>query len=337
MSKTATLPPAARSWRDIPQEIAPRAMSSEGRKRLTFGTLKLGAIVISIVATAWGAFEVWNTWQHEPTKLAAPVKSQPVKTITLRTDGVLDRAWAERTLALPRNVSLMELDLYSLRTRLLASGQARSAVLTRKFPDTLAVTLEERSPVVRVKAQIGDDAPREFLVARDGTVFVGAGFSPDLINSLPWLAGVKLVRAEAGFEPIAGLDKVADLLGATAANAPALYRDWRIISLQRFATDEEIVVQAGRVSEIVFGLREPFFSQIARLDLILDHTQAQTEKPLRKVNLAVGGAQVPVALDDPAPSGKTAAASDVWTAPRRPPESPAFFPQTQRSSTRREL
>jgi hypothetical protein len=309
MSRTATVTSSVRTWRDIPQEIAPRAMSRVGRKRLTYRTVRSIAATVTVVAIGAGAFEIWRTWSETPQLLAAPVDSQPVKTVTVQSDGVLNQAWVERTLALPRGVGLMELDLYSLRTRLMASGQVASAVLTREFPDTLKVVLAERSPVVRLKAQLGAESPRDFLVARDGTVFLGEGFSSDMVDTLPWLAGVRLVREGSGFLPLAGMDRVSELLATAISNTPRLYAGWRIVSLERMNTDGEILVQSAEVGEIVFGLREDFFSQIARLDLILERTAPGRDQPLRSVNLAVGPSQVPVAFGiavGPTPSSLSA-------------------------------
>ena len=328
MSRTATPTTAARSWRDIPQEIAPRAMSPVGRRRLTFRTVRTIATVVAGVAVAAGAFEIWRTWRDTPELLASPVDSQPVRTITVLTDGVLDQAWVVRVLALPPSIGLMELDLYALRARLMASGQVASAVLTREFPDTLRVVLAERSPIVRLKAQLGSDAPREFLVARDGTVFVGEGYPVETTDSLPWLGGVRLVREGAGFLPLSGVDQVADLLATALAHAPRQYSTWRIISLARLSTDGEIVVQSAEASEIIFGTREDFYPQIARLDLILEQTAARPDQPLRRVNLAVGPAQVPVSFASP---GGLAAGTPAAARPPLP------FSTFNRSAQKREL
>lgn len=296
MSRSATVSSTARSWREIPQEIAPRAMSRVGRKRSTFRLVRSVLATIAFVAAAAGAFEIWRTFRHSPQVLASPVESQPVRTIRVQTDGVLDRAWVERVLALPKGVALMELDLYALRTRLTASGQVASAVLTREFPDTLSVVLAERSPVVRLKARLGSERPRDFLVARDGTVFIGERHSPDMVDSLPWLGGVRLERESGGFSPLPGMERVAELLATALATAPRLYAGWRVVSLERLAADGEIVVQLADGGDVIFGIREDFYSQIARLDLILEETASRRDRPLRSVNLAVGPSQVPVAF-----------------------------------------
>jgi cell division protein FtsQ len=333
MSNSAHITPPVRTWRDIQQSIAPKAMSSEGRRRLMWGTAKsVGALCVLCFA-CWGTYEIACTWEKNPGRIAAPMKSDPVRTVTLRTDGVLDHAWVMRTLALPKNIGLMELDLYALQARLIGSGQVRTAVLTRKFPDILTVLVEERSPVARVMAQVGGDAPTAFLVARDGVVFAGAGYDQALLNTLPYLDGVALKRASGKFEPIAGMDTVAELLGTAHANIPQLYRGWQVVSLARLATDGEIIVRSQQIAEITFGTREDFFTQVAKLDQIAEEAKVHADGArLRSVNLAVGGSQVPVAFELPAAPGANALSAAPLTRPpvdhglslRVEPQRPAF-------------
>ncbi len=286
-------------------------MSPEGRRRVVWRGTRSTIAVLVVVGLVWAGFETAASLRSE-SKPAATVAAEttPVKDVVLITDGVLDHAWLVRTLALPKNASLMQLDLYRLRARILASGQVRTATLTRNFPATLTVSLSEQSPVARVKAQIGDEEPRTLLVARDGTVFDGVGFDPAMVATLPWLAGVKLKRQGDTFAPIAGMETVADLLAKTKLEAEHLYRTWEIVSLARLASDGEIEVRTRNVERVVFGTGEDFFPQLARLDSLLDAAEAQTDKPLREVNLAIG-AQVPVAFEDPA------------LAPNAPPAGPA--------------
>jgi hypothetical protein len=276
-------------------------MSSTGRKRMFFATAKSVAVLVFSCVCLWAGYELYTTWQNDPAKLKSPVKSSPVKTIALRGENlVVDHAWVVRTLGLPKDADLMELDLYGLRERLLESGQVRAAVLSRKFPDTLVVSLEERSPVARLNARFGEGDPETFLVARDGVVFKGACFKDEVLQGLPFLGGVALKRSNGKLLPIQGMETVADLLNTARVNAPELYRSWSIVSLQRFATDGEIVVQSADVGQVIFGMRDDFYKQIARLDYILEESKKQPAPlPLKSINLAVGGEQVPVSFDLP--------------------------------------
>jgi len=348
MNKTASTLAAARSWRDIPQEVAPRSMSREGRTRLVLGFVKAGLVLVVLATAGWAAWELMQTWQTNPTRLAAPVKSEPLRTVKLTTNGVLDEAWVVHRLALPRGVTLMELDLGLLQEALLADRQIRTATLTRKFPDTLVVVLQERSPVCRLRVQDRETASRDYLISRDGMVFVGANFDADLIGGLPWLDGVKLSPIRGGgFGPVGGMETLADLLETAQVNVPGLYQNWRIVSMDRFASYGEIIVRSEAVPEIVFGLRDDFFTQIALLDAVLAETQS---KPVSSINLALGKKQVPVvfapaesilpAAEAPAPAGGLGRLRDApRTQPTRPgsPASRPFFtfqPSQPRESSR---
>ena len=289
-------PPSARHWRDIPQQVNTRAMSRVGRSRMNRRMIRNLAIVIGVLAIGAGAFEVWRTLHDTPERIASVAGSHPVRSIEVETDGVLDHAWVKATLDLRTDVSLMELDLYSLRERLLATGQVGVAVLTREFPDTLRVVLKERSPVVRVRARLGSEAPRNFLVAQDGTVYSGHGYESDRLESLPWLAGVRMVRQKSGFAPLPFLEQVADLVATARHNVPRLFDSWRVVSLARMARDGEILVQASDIPEIIFGTEEDFYTQLARLDLIVEQARARSDLPLESINLAIGAMQVPVSF-----------------------------------------
>jgi cell division protein FtsQ len=271
-------------------------MSKVSRQRRLACTLKFAGMASVLAAVVWGTIEIAETMARSPDQPGLAESGPPLKDIALATDGVLDHAWAGRTLALPKNATLMSLDLYALRTRLLATGQIKAAVLTRNFPSTLAINIQERSPVARVQVQVGPAPPCAFLVARDGVVYDGKNYDPTLLNTLPWLDGVKLVRAGNGFAPIEGMDAVADLLATAHDQAEHLYRTLEVVSLARLASDGELVVRSKDIPEITFNTRDDFFRQLARLDYVLDLARTQPDKPLKSVNLA-NGLQVPVTID----------------------------------------
>ncbi|HYD83650.1 MAG TPA: FtsQ-type POTRA domain-containing protein, partial [Opitutus sp.] len=189
MNRSEINAPPARSWRDIPQQVKPRAMSTEGRRRVWWSATKTVLAVAFVGGLGWGGFQIAAALRGNPNLLADHAEAVPVKEVELVTDGVLEKTWLVPTLALPKGATLMELDLYQLQERVMATTQVRAATLTRNFPATLTVTIAEHSPVARVMAQVGDAPPRALLVAREGVVFEGHGFDPEMIETLPWLAG----------------------------------------------------------------------------------------------------------------------------------------------------
>ena len=292
-----TLASPGRSWRNIRQEVKPVAMSRKGRSRRRLEWLKVGTLCTLAAAGAWGIYSVVHSWETDRAALATAVHSEPVKEIVVITEGgVLTKKWVGDVLALPKGASLMALDLEELRDKLLAKGQVRVAVLKRSFPDTLVVTLQERTPVARVQAAESDGQTKQLLVATDGVVYDGFNYDKPMLASLPWLDGIRLAKTKGNYEPIAGMADVSALLIMAQLEAPPLYKTWLIVSLARLETRDEIVVKAQDIPEIVFSRKRDFRKQIAQLDYVVDSVRAVTAEPaLLSVNLALEG-QVPVKM-----------------------------------------
>lgn len=286
-----------RSWRTIRQDVTPRAMSARGRRRRQLAWLKAAALAAGIGLSVWGVFAMVHTWENDRAAIASAVKSEPVRDIVVVTDGVLGKEWATSVLALPRQTTLMALDLAALREKLITFGQVRVAVLTRNFPDTLVVNLQERTPVARLQVEDGLEK-KQLLVAKDGVVYEGVAYDKALLASLPWLDGFRLRRSYDGksYAPIEGMKAVSELLSTAQLQAPHLYREWLFVSLARLASHDEISVKAQDIAEIVFSAKQDYFRQIAQLDYIIDETKRTLADPqLQSVNLALGP-QVPVKL-----------------------------------------
>ena len=285
-----------RSWRDIRQEVKPVAMSRKGRSRRRLEWFKVGTLVTLAALGGWGIYVVVHSWETDRAALATAVHSEPVREIALITEGgVLTKKWVGEVLALPKSASLMALDLEALRDKLLTKGQVRVAVLTRSFPDTLVVTLQERTPVARLQAAESDGQTRQLLVARDGVVYDGFNYDKQMLASLPWLDGVRLVKTNGNYEPIEGMADVSALLAMAQLEAPQLYRTWLIVSLARLEARDEIVVKAQDIQEVVFSRKRDFRRQIAQLDYVVDSVRVMPEPALLSVNLSLEG-QVPVKM-----------------------------------------
>jgi len=275
-------------------------MSGEGRRRVAMGAMRavMGTLAIGIVA--WGAWAVLGVVHENPDTTPSASSGDRVHSLVLVTDGVLDKTWLAHTLSIPSSATLMSLDLVQLRARVLGNPQVVSADIVRNFPDTLTVRLSERSPVVRMMAQGATGAPRMLLVSTDGVAFEGNGFDPEMVATLPWIDGVRLVPSGNGFAPIAGMKAVSSLLATARLEAEGLYRTWRVVSLERLASDGDIEVATKDGMRVIFGTADDYLRQIARLDLLMDDSTDPT-RPLREVNLSLG-AQVPVTYGTAAPT-----------------------------------
>jgi hypothetical protein len=294
--KTEEPSSSARTWKEIDQAVAGRKLSPKGRKRLFVSSANVILFALLAATVAWGSWEVQRTVSGGETSVGAPGTHTPVRDVVLITDGVLTQDWLVQTLALPGNASLMELDLFALRDRLLSKGQIAAADLRREFPDTLVVSIQERTPVLRAIVQETGAAPRSLLIARDGVAYDGIGYDSLMTNALPFLDGVKLTRGPDGFNPVEGMREVSDMISAAQNNAPHLFRSWRVVSLARLHDYDEIVVRTREIPEIVFNRREDFTRQLARLDYIVDYSRTGSDASVRKVDLSIGS-QVPVELE----------------------------------------
>ena len=301
-AKTEKTSAEERSWRDVDQSVNPRKMSTQGRKRFALAALHASLIAAMVAASAWGGYEVLSTLTSDTASLHDPSGSAPLREIVVvnDADGVLDQEWVERTLKIRKGTPLMEVDLYQMRSRLLATPQVRAVDIRRDFPGTLTVTLRERIPVLRVSVRAPSGEPCTMLVARDGVVFAGQGYEAARLTVLPYLDGVRLTHNRyGGYLPVEGMEDVANLLQAAQNSAPLLYAEWKVVSLARLIAYDEIVVKTRRIPEIVLSRKIDFTQQLARLDYIADYARTQPEAVVQRVDLSLGG-DVPVAFDSAA-------------------------------------
>jgi cell division protein FtsQ len=276
-------------------------MSPEGRRRVVLAVLRAVGGAVTLALVGWMAWQVAALMRPAPGGALAEGRARPLRPPVLVTDGVLTNAWLARTLALPPGATLMSLDLFRLRARVLAEGQVSSATVERNPPDGLTVRIAERSPVARVMAQVGREEPRPWLVARDGVVFSGTGFEPALLATIPWLDGVRLTRRGAGFAPIAGMAAAAELIALAKLEADAMYRTWQVVSLARVESDHLIEIRTRDGVRVLFSTTGDYLRQLARLDLLVAAAKEDPLRPLREVNLALGS-QVPVRFGTAAPA-----------------------------------
>lgn len=282
--------PREQSWREIRQAVNPRTMTTQGRRRLGLNLLRAAGTVFTFTALAAAAVYLGQGAETPAEKLAPAMKAEPLRDVVVLTDGVLTKSWVMERLALPREIALVTVDLAAAKAALEAEEQVRAAVISRSFPDTLVVTLEERVPVARAMAALEPRRPEPLFVARDGVVYRGYHYDPAMVEQLPWLDGIRLTRHGPGFEPVDGMGRVADFLLAAQREAPHLATGFHIISL---AEQPRLIVRSKDVPQIVF---EPgnYRRQLARLDYIVDFYRQQPDaRPFARIDVSIA-AQVAV-------------------------------------------
>jgi hypothetical protein len=325
--------PIARHWRDIPQPIKPRTMSSGGRWRLVWSGVRLLGGAVFLVGLGWGAWMIVGAMAESPRVVPASARAVPMRAPELRTDGVLPPLWVATVLAVRPNASLMELDLEQLRRRLLSEPQVLTVTLTRSFPDRLIVTLTERTPVARVMADVEGET-RVLLVAKDGVMFTGEGHDPIAVAALPLIEGANLRKLGDSYLPIEGMGAAAELLMRAQLEAEHLYRTWRSISLARLASDRELEVRTITGLTVVFNANADYFRQLAKLDYLWEKV-AGVPVAQARIDLSLGR-EVPVYLEVAPPAGSEPARAATAKVPGRT-DKPSFMSSPASTKGKREL
>ncbi len=320
MNELPDFQPASRSWRDIAQQVRPRAMSREGRRRYVVAGLKTAAAISVLTVLVGGGVWLARTWTSDRGWFSNVSGQSPVKRLVLQTNGRLNEQWVRNTLALPARATLMELDLAALRARLEQPSQVEKATVSKILPDAVKIELWERAPVVRLRAPDGNI----FLVARDGISFAGLGFSPEALEAIPLLTGFELDAAGALPKRVPGMDTVADLLARAADMAPHLLERWTVVDISQLEFDGLVEVQSTDIPRIIFSKEYGFSDQLAWLDW----TRDKASGPLKMVNVGLGPRVIaePAAVEPASKSGARSAGAATVPAPRAAAVSTAARP-----------
>ena len=292
--KTQVEVPREQSWREIRQAVNTRTMTAHGRRRLGGNLARTSFSLLFVGVLAALGIYLYQGFETPAETLAPVVRNDPLRDIVLLNDGgVLTKDWVADRLGLPPGIALMAVNLDQAKTMLEREGQVKTAVVTRDFPGTLVVTLEERVPVLRVLVHGEHGVFEPLFVSREGVIYRGYNYDQRMVTGLPWMSGVRLTRRGSGFVPIAGVDRVSELLLQSRAEAPHLVADFREVSL---AVLPRIVVRTNRVREIIFE-GSNHRRQLARLDYILEHFSRMENPPasIARIDLSVDS-QVAVRL-----------------------------------------
>ncbi len=238
MSKPASMSPdGLRSWQEINQHVADSALSPAARRNRLVRWAGWAAMAFSGVLLMILAVYAVRAGRAAPARGAAGALAMPLGKVQFTTDGVLTQGWVMNFLHLGVGDPLEKIDVAVLRQKLLATRQVSEAFIERERPGTLHIVLKERRPWLRAAVDNGAGGYKLYLIARDGTVFEGLDFPNELLNQLPWMNGWALHRAKDGtgnFDPVPGMDVVADLLKTARERVPQIAAQWAVVDLGQF-------------------------------------------------------------------------------------------------------
>lgn len=283
----------AQSWRELAGPRRSRVNSSVARKRrwMPWVKLLLGLLLLSGIAV--GIFQLGQLLNQNTKKAVAAVAVNPIQKILFYTDGVLTENWLENTIGLQVGMPIMEADIFALKEKLEESGQVMVASVKRVFPSSLRIDIIERKPVMRLIVADSEGKRRLRLVARDGVVYKGVGYSADALKQLPYLQPHR--QADGSYFPLSGIETVVALLDVVHDTRPKLYATWQVVSLQYYngksgMPGQVIEIRSTIVPKIIFGVSKDFALQLDRLLYILDYFEKNGDPSLKKIDLSLRGA-----------------------------------------------
>ncbi len=239
--KKSNIPaPTPVSWRDIPREIPDHVATPAGRVRQLKGFFKIYAVVCGAVLCVLLVLAAPRLSREFQAALAARIPDSPVNHVEIHSNGPLNRniGWFNSHVGLPANSTLQRFDHVALRNVLLGFGQIESAVVEKKVPDRLVITLTERTPFARLAVNGPDGLPSIRMCATDGILYEGYDYAPSFFSSLPWVTLRSLQRdGQGGFKPAPEITLALELLTVARRQFPELAASFKTVDLTHYYGD----------------------------------------------------------------------------------------------------
>lgn len=283
----------AQSWRELAGPRRSRVNSPVSHKRRWMPWLKLlgGLLLLALISA--GIFQLIRMLDRETKEAVVAVTAKPVENILFYTDGVLTASWLEDTIGSQTGMPVMEVDIFALKAALENHAQVKAASVERLFPNDLRIDIHERKPVMRLVTANADGKRRLRLVARDGVVYQGVGYSMNALKQLPYLRPYQ--HADGSYFPLRGIEPVVELLDLVRNAQPELFDTWQVVSLQHYngrtgLPGQVIEIRSKTVPKIVFGVSKDFALQLDRLMYILKYFEKNGDPSLKRIDLSLRGA-----------------------------------------------
>jgi len=290
--KGGTSAAGKQSWRELAGPRRSRVNSPQARKRRQSRWFKFFAGFVLLLMVIGGLARVGWTFKNRQQAIPMAPSSKPIERIIFDTDGVLSDNWLSQTIKLRPGMSMMEADIHALKKTVEADVQVKSASVERVFPSDLRIRVKERVPALRI-AIAGSDGKRYLrLVARDGVVYDGIGYSKTRLKNLPFVQPYQ--HADGSFFPMRGIESVAELLELVRRTEPKLFRTWQVVSLQHYSgaldiPGQVIEVRSTIVPRIIFGSSADYGRQLDRLTYIFEYIRKQGNPSIERIDLSLRG------------------------------------------------
>lgn len=267
-----------------------RVQSREARRRKHLRFFKLLGVLVALVIIAGGSYWGVRVFQASDNPMQVKTPSRPIERLLFDTNGVLPDSWLGTVIELRRGLTLMEIDIHSMKERLESHGQVASASVERVFPDALRIRIREREPVLRMRVASSSGQSGLRIVARDGTIYEGVGYAAATLRQMPFV--VPYQHADGTIRPMRGIDRVAELMEVARGEQPDFYMTWQLVSLVHFSGDTDlpgqvIEVRSTMVPRIIFGVNTDFAQQLDRLSVIFNYVQSRGNPAMKRIDLSL--------------------------------------------------
>jgi hypothetical protein len=279
------------TWRDLRPTSAKKPASKTARRKRSLGLLKSFLMFVCFVGILVGGWFV--TRSEFSKKFYAWNQLDPsINQVVFDSDGVLDHRWFQNWYGPLRGRSLMQIDLHKLQADLVHEPQISYSRVSRIFPSTLKVEVNEEAPVLVLRLGKQGGGYKDWLVSSQGDLYQGVGYARNSISLLPSLSissqQLKLDPEGNGFRRLDGIEAVTPLLELARREYPGIYRDWKVVT---YANPKEtgpgsyVKVRAGKVKCIRFSPQN-YAAQMKRLKYLLMEPDFRRKPVVESIDLS---------------------------------------------------
>ena len=279
------------TWRDLKPNSPKRPASKTAlRKRFVAVSKSMGvfAVICLFGVGAWWIND--QRIKEEPLNFFGP--EIPVENIIFETDGVLADSWYKNWYGPLRGRSLMDIDINSLQKELQNESQIEGAQVARLFPNTLKIEINEHQPILVLRLRKQEGGFQDWMVAVDGTLYKGTGYSQGTLNMLPSLSidpqFLRPHKSGNGFEKLEDISAVAPLLELAQRKYPGIYRDWKVVSYNSPRENDpgsHILIRSKKIRSLRFSPKN-FSAQMKRLKYLLLEPEYMRRQTIESIDLS---------------------------------------------------
>lgn len=280
----------SQSWHELAGPRRGRVNSPQARRRRLLRTLRLVGLLLFFGLLGAGAVFGFRAFRARDTPVQIQAPSRPIEQLLFETDGVLPDNWLSGVVQLRKGMTMLEVDLRAIKERIEAQPQVKSASVERIFPSSLKIRVEEEVPTLRMAVATPEGRTEQRVVARSGRVYKGVGYPKATLARLPFLQPFQ--HADGSYQPLRGIDRVAELLAVARQEQPEFYQTWRVVSLAHFSgmesiPGEVIEVRTSRYGTVVFSGWSDFSRQLDRLAVIFNYLAERGDPSVKRIDLSL--------------------------------------------------